>query len=160
MILLIRETAAAIAFISAVIFGIAGLIGLFRFPGPYARLQAGSLCGTTAVFSTFIGALILSPNAAVAARVTIITIFFLISSPTGSHIVARFVWNSGIEPWKPKLTVTQNRAVHSRDPLKSGKRVQKRVGKAHARVPQEGPSSQGQTLRGDDSDPDRKDSGL
>mgnify|MGYP005854479657 CR=1 FL=1 len=98
---LIREIAAAAAFLSAVVFGTAGIIGLFRFPDAYSRLQAGSLCGTAAVLSIFIGALILSPNGAVTARIIIISIFFLISSPTGAHIVARFAWNSGIYPWQP-----------------------------------------------------------
>lgn len=92
---------AALAFLSAVVFGTSGLIGLFRFPDPYSRLQSGSLCGTTAVFSVFIGALALSPDWAVALRIIIISGFFLVSSPTSSHIVARFIWNSGVEPWKP-----------------------------------------------------------
>lgn len=99
--MIIRELLAMAAFILAIVFGTAGVLGLFRFPDPYSRLQAGSLCGTTAVFSIFIGALLLSTSAAVAARVIIITIFFLISGPTGSHIVARFSWNAGITPWKP-----------------------------------------------------------
>ena len=101
MIALIRDILALLAFVSAVIFGIAGVIGLFRFPDPYSRLQAGSLCGTTAVFSIFIGALILAPNGAMAARIIIISVFFLVSAPTGSHIVARFTWDSGIYPWRP-----------------------------------------------------------
>jgi len=96
----IREILALIAFISALIFGTAGLVGLFRFKDPYSRLQAGSLCGTTMVISIFIGALLLSTNVAVTARVVIITAFFLISAPTGSHIVARFAWNIGIHPLK------------------------------------------------------------
>lgn len=97
----VREILAMIAFIAAVIFGLAGLAGLFRFPDPYSRLQAGSLLGTTSVLSIFIGALLLSPDGAVTARIVVIILFFLISSPTGSHIVARFTWNIGTHPWKP-----------------------------------------------------------
>ncbi len=93
---------AAVSFLSTIVFGTAGLIGLFRFPDPYSRLQSGSLCGTTAVFSMFIGALALAPNGAVAARIVILTVFFMVSSPTSSHIVARFIWNSGVSPWKPE----------------------------------------------------------
>jgi len=93
---------AVIAFASAVIFGTAGIIGLFLFPDSYSRLQAGSLCGTTAVFSIFIGSLALSPDWSMAARILIIAFFFLLSSPTGTHIVARFAWNGGVLPWKPK----------------------------------------------------------
>jgi multicomponent Na+:H+ antiporter subunit G len=101
--MVLREILALLMFISAIVFGTAGIIGLFRFPDPYARLQAGSLCGTTAVFSIFLGALCLASSWAMAARIIIISIFFLVSAPTGSHIVARFAWNSGLEPWKPLL---------------------------------------------------------
>ena len=100
--MLIREVFALIAFASSIVFGIAGVAGLFRFPDPYVRLQAGALCGTTSVFSVFIGALLLSPNTAVAARVIIIGIFFIISAPTGAHIIARFAWNAGRIPWRPE----------------------------------------------------------
>jgi len=91
-------------FLTAVIFGIAGVAGLFRFPDPYARLQAGSLCGTTAVFSIFIACIAIAPERSIAARIIIIGIIFLVSAPTASHIVARFTWNSGIMPWRPKGT--------------------------------------------------------
>lgn len=100
----VRELLALLFFASAVVFGLGGIIGLFRFPDPYSRLQAGSLCGTTAIFSIFLGALLLSTSLAVAARVVVIMLFFLVSAPTGSHIVARFAWNSGLQPWKPPLS--------------------------------------------------------
>ena len=100
--MMIREILALIAFLLAFVFGIFGLVGLFRFPDPYSRPQSGSLLGTSSVLSIFIGTLLLAPNGAVAARVIVIMIFFLVSSPTGSHIVARFAWNTGIHPWRPK----------------------------------------------------------
>ena len=103
MDLSIWEIFALIAFSSAMVFGTAGLIGLFRFSDPYSRMQAGALCGTTAVFSTFIGALLLAPNGTMAARIIIIVFFFLISAPTGSSIVARFTWNAGVPPRKSML---------------------------------------------------------
>ena len=86
---------AAVSFLSAVIFGCAGVIGLFKFSDSYSKLQSGSLCGTTAVVSILIGSLALSTSWAMAARILIIGVFFLISSPTGAHIVARFAWVSG-----------------------------------------------------------------
>jgi len=98
----------AICFLAAIIFGSAGLLGLFRYPDPYARLQAGSLCGTTAVFSVFLGTLALAPSGAVAARIIIISLLFMVSAPTGSHIVSRFIWNSGITPWRPSYSRSLN----------------------------------------------------
>lgn len=120
----VRIAIALVTFTGAVIFGIAGLIGLFRFPDPYSRLQAGSLCGTTAVFSTFLGALALAPNWAMAARIIIIGFFFLVSSPTGSHIVARFAWNSDIMPWKPSAVSRKKRDRAKRIRRKNRRRKQ------------------------------------
>ncbi len=100
MLQLVREIAAIAVFLLGGIFAVGGAVGLFRFPDPYSRLQAGSLAGTTAVVAVLIGALILSPSWAIAARIIIVLVFFLLSSPTGAHIVARFAWNSGIPLWK------------------------------------------------------------
>jgi multicomponent Na+:H+ antiporter subunit G len=58
-------------------------------------MQAAGLCGTTAIFSTCMGALILAPSLAIALRILVIMVFFLISAPTGSYIVARYIWQSG-----------------------------------------------------------------
>lgn len=97
-----RELVALAAFASAVVFGLGGIVGLHRYADPYARMQASSLCGTTSVFSMFIGALALAESVEIAARLVVIIAFFLVSSPTGSHIVARFAWNSGLDPWRPE----------------------------------------------------------
>ncbi len=103
MILLVREILAFLAFASAIVFGTAGIVGLFRFSDPYMRLQAGSLCGTTAVVSVFTGALLLTHSIHIAARIIVIMLFFLVSSPTATHIVARFFWNSGLVPQRQSL---------------------------------------------------------
>ena len=94
MMLLIKEILALIAFIVGTAFGLVGVIGLFRFKDPYSRLHAGSLCGTTAVFSYFVALLLLSPSVASTARMVVIILFFLISAPTGSSIVGKFIWES------------------------------------------------------------------
>lgn len=92
--MIIREILALIAFLVGTFFGLFGMIVLFRFRDPYSRLHAGSLCGTTAVFSYLIALLLLAPSVAIGARVFIILVFFLISAPTGSSIVAKFIWES------------------------------------------------------------------
>lgn len=105
-----RELVALAAFASAVVFGVGGIVGLHRYADPYARMQASSLCGTTSVFSMFIGALALAESVEIAARLVVIIAFFLVSSPTGSHIVARFAWNSGLDPWRPEPNRRRRRA--------------------------------------------------
>lgn len=92
--MMIKEIVALIFFLIGSAFGIVGMIGLFRFKEPYSRLHAGSLCGTTTVFSYLIALLILSPSIAITSRIVILIIFFLISAPTGSSIVSKFIWES------------------------------------------------------------------
>ncbi|NBK26566.1 MAG: cation:proton antiporter [Spirochaetia bacterium] len=92
--MIVREILALLAFVIGTAFGLVGMVGLFRFKDPYSRLHAGSLCGTTAVFSYLIALLLLSPSVASTLRMIILIVFFLISAPTGSSIVARFIWES------------------------------------------------------------------
>lgn len=97
-----REILSCLFFSLFLVFGITGLIGLFRFPDAWSRLQASSVTSTTSVFSLLMAVLIIAPSWAMASRILIILAFFMISSPTGSHIIARFLWVSGIPHWMPK----------------------------------------------------------
>jgi multicomponent Na+:H+ antiporter subunit G len=89
-----QEIVAMAWFALAILFGIGGLAGLFRFPDPFSAMQSGSMCGTTSVVSLFIGCLFLVDSGAMAARMVVIIAFFLISGPSGGSIVGRFVWDS------------------------------------------------------------------
>lgn len=84
------------------VFAVAGTVGLFRFPDVYSRLQGSSLAGTTAVFTAFAAAAAISPTLAVVFRVLLVMAFFLLSNPTTTHIIARYAWRSGIDPWSPR----------------------------------------------------------
>ncbi|MBN2875270.1 MAG: monovalent cation/H(+) antiporter subunit G [Spirochaetales bacterium] len=95
-----REIATVAVCILASIFAIAGVIGTIRFPDAYTRLHASALSGTTAVFSAFIASIIAAANAGVAMRIVVIMVFFLVSNPTTTHIIARYAWQSGLDPWK------------------------------------------------------------
>ncbi|MDC7245611.1 MAG: monovalent cation/H(+) antiporter subunit G [Sphaerochaetaceae bacterium] len=94
---MIRELSAVIFFLLSVFFGIVGMIGLFRSKEPLQMMQTGALCGTTAVFSLFVGLLILSPSPSFLVRFILIIFFFLISSPTSTYIVSRLIWQTGME---------------------------------------------------------------
>ncbi len=97
-----REILFASLCLLSCVFAVAGTIGLFRFPDVYSRLQGSSLAGTTGVFTAFIAALVISPTLAVAVRVALVMGFFLLSNPTTTHIIARYAWRSGIDPWFPR----------------------------------------------------------
>jgi multicomponent Na+:H+ antiporter subunit G len=98
----IREVGASLAYVMSIIFGLIGLVGLYRFPDAWSRLQTSSITSTTSILSMLLGTLIMSPNWEMAFRILIILGFFMISSPTGSHIIARFLWQKNIPHWKPE----------------------------------------------------------
>ena len=83
-----------------VVFNSMGLIGVLLFPDSYTRLQASSTCSTTAVISVFIAAMVDSGMSPITGKILVITLFFFISSPVSAHIIARFAWVSGINPWR------------------------------------------------------------
>ncbi|WP_431734690.1 monovalent cation/H(+) antiporter subunit G [Cellulosispirillum alkaliphilum] len=77
-----------------------GNIGVLIFPDVYTRLQASSTCSTTSVFSFFIAAILQSGLTVISGKIFVLMIFFLISSPVSAHIIGRYAWNKGIEPWR------------------------------------------------------------
>jgi multicomponent Na+:H+ antiporter subunit G len=83
----------------ACMFAIAGTLSLFRFPDCYTRLQASSLASSTAPFTIFLLSLVNAADMASAFRILLIMLFFLVSSPTTTHIISRYAWFSGIIPW-------------------------------------------------------------
>jgi multicomponent Na+:H+ antiporter subunit G len=83
-----------------VIFGVMGNLGVLVFPDVYTRLQASSTCSTTSVFSVFIACMILSGFSPMTGRIVVITLFFFITNPIASHIIARFAWQNEIIPWR------------------------------------------------------------
>jgi multicomponent Na+:H+ antiporter subunit G len=83
-----------------VVFGVMGNLGVLVFPDVYTRLQASSTCSTTSVFSVFIACMILAGFSPMTGRIVVITLFFFITNPIASHIIARFAWQNEIIPWR------------------------------------------------------------
>ncbi len=93
-----------------VIFSVIGNLGVLLFPDVYTRLQASSTCGTTSIVSIFIAAMLFEGFSPLTGKILAIMIFFLISSPLSSYIVARFAWNQEIVAWrkfKPRPPISE-----------------------------------------------------
>ena len=99
---IIRDVIALIFCVLASVFAVGGTIGLIKAPDTYTRLQGAAVGSTTAPLSLFIAALAASGTGGVTGRIILIMIFFFISSPTTTHIIARYTWYSGIDPWTPR----------------------------------------------------------
>ena len=83
-----------------IVFSIMGNLGVLIFPGVYTRLQASSTCSTTSVFSIFIAAMLSAGFSPLTGEILAITVFFLITSPVSSYIIARYAWHKDIPPWR------------------------------------------------------------
>ena len=83
-----------------IIFSLMGNLGVLIFPDVYTRLQASSTCSTTSVFSIFIAAMLSTGFSPLSGKIFVITLFFLISSPVSSYIIARYAWHKDIPPWR------------------------------------------------------------
>ncbi len=84
-------------------FALLGNLGVFLMPDPYTRLQASATCSTTSVISVILAAMIASGFSPTTGKLAIILLYFLVSSPVATTIIARYAWESGILPWrKPK----------------------------------------------------------
>lgn len=92
--------AAVIFFGLGIFFAITGHIGLLKAPDVYTRLQTSSTCSTTSVISILIASMLLSGLSPFTGKVAAITIFFVITSPLSTHIIARYAWEEGIVPWR------------------------------------------------------------
>jgi multicomponent Na+:H+ antiporter subunit G len=97
----IRELGAVFFCLLACVSALAGSFSLFRFPDTYTRLHGAGLGATTACFSVFLAALCVSPGLGIASRLVLLMLFFFISCPTATHIIARYAWYSGLDPWLP-----------------------------------------------------------
>ncbi|HDQ14310.1 MAG TPA: monovalent cation/H(+) antiporter subunit G [Sediminispirochaeta sp.] len=91
---------AALFFVVGIFFAVTGHIGLLRAPDFFTRLQASSTCSTTSVLSILVASMIISGLSPFTGRVAAITLFFAISSPVSTHIIARYAWEEGIVPWR------------------------------------------------------------
>ena len=82
------------------IFAVMGNLGVLVFPDVYTRLQASSTCSTTSVFSVFVACMLISGLSPLTGKIAVITLFFFVTNPIASHIIARYAWERDIVPWR------------------------------------------------------------
>jgi len=91
---------ALVFFVLGAVFSIMGNLGVLVFPDVYTRLQASSTCSTTSVFSVFVACMVIAGITPMTGKIVVITLFFIVTSPIASHIIARYAWESEIVPWR------------------------------------------------------------
>jgi len=77
---------------------LSGAVGFLRFRDFYARIHACGVTETLATSFILLGLLLQPAGAQPQAKLVMILLFVLFSSPTASHALAKAAWNAGVRP--------------------------------------------------------------
>ncbi len=77
-----------------------GALGIVRMPDVFNRLQAGTKAATLGALGIITGVFFHHPEWW--AKLMIIALFVLITSPVGSSTIARAALSAGIRPWRER----------------------------------------------------------
>ena len=84
--------------VSGSIFVIIGGIGLLRFPDFYTRIHAAGITDTMGAWLILIGLMFSSGWTLVTAKLVILLIFLVMTSPLASHALAKAAFMRGLRP--------------------------------------------------------------
>jgi len=77
-----------------------GAMGILRFPDVYNRLHAQTVVVVGGVILTLIGAGVLEGLSSYTLKALLIALFIFLTSPVGSHAIARAAHKSGVKLWR------------------------------------------------------------
>jgi len=87
-----------------VAFDVIGCLGLLRLPDVYSRMQAATKCVALGTLLIVAGAVVTVGTTAIVAKGAFCLVFLLMTSPTGSHALARAAHRAGTPLWKGSLS--------------------------------------------------------
>ena len=85
----VREIIAAVCIIVGHLVFLCGTFGVFRFKYVMNKMHAAALGDTMGLFLVVLGLLILSGNIFVMAKFVLIILFFWLTSPIATHMIAK-----------------------------------------------------------------------
>lgn len=93
------EIIAGIFLVVGALFTLLAGIGILRFPDLYTRMHAASKAGTLGSCLLLLAIAFVAYDATVSLRATAGVLFFLITAPISSHLLARSAYIVGLKPW-------------------------------------------------------------
>ncbi len=84
--------------ISGSLFVIIGGVGLLRFPDFYSRIHAAGMTDTMGAWLILIGLMFSAGWTLVLAKLVMLLIFLVMTSPMASHALAKAAFMRGLEP--------------------------------------------------------------
>ena len=86
-------------------FAFAGVVGILRMPDTFCRMQSSTNVTTLGALGVIIAgilyALIALHDDAMAVKLAVIGIFYIITNPVSSHALCRGAYRHGVRPKKP-----------------------------------------------------------
>ncbi len=79
-------------------FCVLGAVGLLRMPDFYTRMHAASVVDTLGAGLMLLGMLLQAGLTLVGAKLLMIFVLLLLTSPTATHALARAAWVRGVAP--------------------------------------------------------------
>ena len=81
-------------------FEVVGCLGLVRLPDFYSRMQAATKCVALGTMLIIVGGVLTVGTFSAIAKGSLCLTFLLLTSPTGSHALARAAYRSGTPLWE------------------------------------------------------------
>lgn len=98
----LEATATTLAIVLAgtgALFFLVGTLGLLRLPDFYSRTHAATKCDTLGAGSLLLALAILNGADPNTAKILVLAVLVLITSPTSGHALARAAHRTGLKPW-------------------------------------------------------------
>ena len=90
--------------LGGVFFIVTGAIGVVRMPDVYCRLHAGGMTDTMGAGFILLGMSFQAGISLITARLLLIWLFILVTSPVSTHALARAALTGGITPYRAPVT--------------------------------------------------------
>lgn len=97
------EVIAYVLFGLGAILMLISILGLYRFPDIFTRCHAASIIDTGSITCVLIACALLTGLTLVTAKIVLIWIFIMVTSPTATHALIKAALADGVTPlqWKP-----------------------------------------------------------
>lgn len=104
MIEMVQNYLAGILIVIGAAFALIASIGLLRLPDLYTRMHAASKAGTMGSGVMLIALAIFTDDQAVVTRALAGVMFFLLTAPVSSHLLAKAAYSAGYRLWDGSVT--------------------------------------------------------
>lgn len=85
------------------LFSMLAAVGLLRMPDLYTRMQSATKAGTLGVACAAAAAAVHFRDSIAAVDAIIVVLFFFLTAPVASHLIARASYTSGHKVWKQTI---------------------------------------------------------